>query len=251
MLANHLNEQGFRSSTSGSRVRTGMKGIEIEIRSSEDPRQASDRSPATLVWVDVSGAVKDSMKFDVGGWGLTPGDQAIDLAHGVLESLLPPIAWLAGLPADRQRIVKVQHASRMWEACVGLPWITVGLQADESGGRSIGRRIRADFDAPQAIVDRVANVFPLIDQLPAARQGSPHWLKLFLSMTPAGPGGRIDLDNQLSWDAPEVSRRLHWPSTQAIQFVRQLLVFRPITPIAAKRPSWVHRLVTRESRGAD
>src|SRR5262249_55567095 len=153
--------------------------------------------------------------IDVSGWGNDPEAQAIDLAHGLLENLLPPIAWLAGEPLSPEPVVAVTQQRRSWEAFVGRAWVIAATE-DPSDAPGLANKIQVLFAAPQATTDRVAALFGRVD----AGSG-PHWLKVFLYAAPQGLGGRIDLDNRFSWDGASLADRVQWPTVRGLLFVRQ------------------------------
>lgn len=226
LVAHHLKEVGLHPRIEGDGLHVGVADLLVRLRTDADI-PPEDGSIAIFVWLDVIGIDSRPMSFDISGWGVTPQDQAIDLAHGIVDSFLPPLRWLAGDPSMTQAMPL--EGVDGWEIYVGRPWVVAageGAEVDDLA-EDIRRSMGAD---PGEIVRRLRDILR-----PLTRQPVPHWIKVYIAHNPNGVDGRIDVDNASSWSGVNLASSFRWASPTAIQLVRQLLVMRP-SGLAGTRP---------------
>jgi hypothetical protein len=219
-VAIHLEEAGLRPSIRGDGLHIGVADIVLGLRI--DPEHPpEDDVPAMLVWLDVFGVDDRPMRFDLAGWGQSAIERTAELAHGIADSIVPPLRWLAGDPrvaADSFALEEVDA----WDVYVGRPWVVVASGEGEAV-EALAEDIRGSLTTLAA--ETVRRLRPVL--LPLTDAPMPHWIKVYIASYPSGPDGRIDVDSTDFWSGVELARSFTWPSPTATQIVRQLVVIKP------------------------
>ena len=129
MVASHLRDRGVDASARGREIRVAP-GLKLRLR--PDPPDPDDVT--SMFWIDVDGLhLEPPMRLDVSAWGLSADAQVMDAVHGILDSILPPVRWLAAepwLPASDEagHVLELEGAARReWTLVAGDPWIVVAL----------------------------------------------------------------------------------------------------------------------------
>jgi hypothetical protein len=184
-----------------------------------------------MFWADVEGLrLEPRMSLDLSGWGATAEDCAMDAAHGLLESILPPVRWLGIEPwrppsaADGAVVNLDGEDDQRWTIVVGRPWVVV--TAFEAGVNvdAVAAQIRDRLAG--SVAQELEELGTWSAQLTSVRRG--HWIKIYAGRMPDDTvESRVDIDNDLSIDSEAFGRTMPWQDDGSLQIIRQLIVLRP------------------------
>jgi hypothetical protein len=245
LMQHHLDEEGTSATVVGSELR--VDGLSLRFRSAGVD---DDEAPASLFWVDIDGlGLRPQMQLDLSGWGTSTEDAAMDAAHGMLESILPPLRWLAREPweapdPDVGTIHRfVGEGEAPWTAVLGRPWVVVVATDGALDVNAAGDRIR------EGVVARAADEFRDLGTWPVELSAMPrgHWFKVYVARMADGQvDGRVDVDNDASVEAEAFAGTFPWQDDGTLQIVRQLIVMRPDgEPPRPESPGRIARLLRR------
>jgi hypothetical protein len=243
LIGNHLHDEGSSPVFVRDWLRLGIGDLRLRIE-----RAAADddgQAVSTMVWVEVTGFEADRiLRVDVSGWGMTAQDQAMDLAHGVLHSILPPIRrivrdpLLAAMePSLSITSVTGDDVPLAWAAWIGEPWVVVTADEAATDVDRAADEVRARWatlDPPP-----VARIFDAVVEV----LGEPrtHWAKLYVAGVRGSTSGRVDLDGEPRLDGGKVFGDMVWPRGGSVCLLRQLVVLRP-DPGQTPDPRQVERI---------
>jgi hypothetical protein len=226
LVVEHLRQDGVDASTRGRELRV-PPGLTLGLRTDAPV----EHDVASMFWIDIDGLrLEPQMQLDVSGWGLTEDAKAIDAAHGILESVLPPVRWLAAEPwvppADHAgRVLETDETrSRGWTVVAGKPWVVVALDEGAAGDPdALAPQLGAALSgAALATLDPLGRILDGLLDLPRG-----HWIKVFAGKVGDELQGRIDVTNDLSLDGASFAAALPWLDIAGLQITRQLIVLRP------------------------
>ena len=225
MVASHLRDRGVDASARGREIRVAP-GLKLRLR--PDPPDPDDVT--SMFWIDVDGLhLEPPMRLDVSAWGLSADAQVMDAVHGILDSILPPVRWLAAepwLPASDEagHVLELEGAARRgWTVVAGDPWIVVALMDADGDPDALVPPLRAAIAGTAlATLDPLRSLFDRLLDLPGG-----HWIKIYAGRYGDELHGRIDIDNDMSIEGKPFAASLPWLDLDGIQLMRQLIVMRP------------------------